>query len=168
MTGVIGRFTVTIRASALSAPAAAAAADTGACPQPLRGIAAMILRAATRAAARTRAEAGLDAEADGCAHTTASNAYRPPSRMREFIAARDKTCRFGPCGQPAWRTDLDHTVPWREGGLTCPCNLGGFCRTHHLIKHLPGWRLEQPQPGVFRWTTPAGRSYLVTPDPYPV
>ena len=44
----------------------------------------------------------------------------------------------------------------------------GCCRTHHLIKHLPRWQLQQPQPGTFRWTTPAGRSYLVTPDPYPV
>ena len=72
------------------------------------------------------------------------------------------------CGQPAWRTDLDHTLPWHKGGLTCACNLGGNCRTHHKIKQLPGWHLQQPQPGVFRWTTPTGRSYQVRPDPYPV
>jgi hypothetical protein len=128
----------------------------------------MVLAAAERAAARARAEAGPDAVAGGCAHTTASAAYRPPPRLREHVAARDRTCRFAPCGQPAWRTDIDHTLPWHHGGLTCKCNLGGCCRTHHLIKHLPGWHLEQPQPGTFRWTTPAGRSYLVRPDQYPV
>ena len=98
----------------------------------------------------------------------ASAAYRPPPRIREHIAARDITCRFTTCGQPAWRADLDHTVPWHKGGRTCPCNLGGFCRTHHKIKALPGWQVEQSRPGTFRWTTPAGRSYLAEPDPYPV
>jgi hypothetical protein len=167
-TGVIGRITITIRASTIATTPRAATAQVRACPLPLRQIAANVLRAAARAAARAQALAERDAQAGGCAHTTASAAYRPPPRIREFIAARDKTCRFGPCGQPAWRTDIDHTIPWHRGGLTCRCNLDGNCRTHHLIKHLPGWHLEQPQPGTFRWTTPAGRSYLVTPDPYPV
>ena len=173
VTGVVGRVTVTVRASVLSAlaassPETAAVAGTDACPLALRAIAGMILRAANRAAARARALAERDAEAGGCAHTTASAAYRPPPRIREHIAARDKTCRFGPCGQPAWRTDLDHTIPWHQGGRTCPCNLDGCCRTHHLIKHLPGWHLDQTSPGYFTWTTPAGRSYLVQPDQYPV
>jgi hypothetical protein len=171
-TGVVGRVTITIRASALAAPAASSpgtttAAGTGACPLPLRGIAAAILAAARRAAARAQALAERDTQAGGCAHTIASPAYRPPPRIREFIAARDRTCRHPTCGQPAWRTDIDHTIPWHRGGLTCTCNLDGCCRRHHLIKHLPGWHLEQPQPGTFRWTTTAGRSYLVRPDPYP-
>ena len=168
VTGVIGRVTITIRARALSSPTAAPTGGASACPLPLRRIATMVLRVAARAAARAHAEAERDSDAGGCAHSTASTAYRPPRRMREFIAARDKTCRFGPCGQPAWRTDIDHTLPWNKGGRTCPCNLGGCCRTHHLVKHLPGWQLEQPQPGVFRWITPAARSYFVEPDPYPV
>jgi hypothetical protein len=67
-----------------------------------------------------------------------------------------------------WRTDLDHTLPWHKGGLTCTCNIGGCCRTHLKIKQLPGWSLQQPRPGVCIWTTPAGRSYQVRPDPYPV
>ncbi|HKD87422.1 MAG TPA: hypothetical protein VKB62_02720, partial [Streptosporangiaceae bacterium] len=168
VTGVVGRVTVTFRASALTTPAVTPPAETDGCPPLLRGIAAMVLRTASRAAARARTQAERDADASGCAHTTASASYRPPPRVREHVAARDKTCRFGPCGQPAWRTDIDHTIPWHKGGRTCRCNLGGCCRTHHLIKHLPGWQLEQPQPGNFRWTTPAGRSYLVKPDPYPV
>jgi hypothetical protein len=57
---------------------------------------------------------------------------------------------------------------WHSAGLTCSCNLDGCCRTHHLIKHLPGWHLEQAKPGYFTWMTPAGRSYQVEPDPYPV
>ncbi|HEY2075325.1 MAG TPA: DUF222 domain-containing protein, partial [Streptosporangiaceae bacterium] len=113
-TGVIGRVTITIRASTLATPANAAAADLGACPRPLRGIAAAVLAAANRATTRARADAERDTRAGGCAHTTASTAYRPPPRTREHVTARDKTCRFGPCGQPAWRTDLDHTIPWHN------------------------------------------------------
>ena len=162
-TGVIGRATITIRASTLVRPQD----GHSTCPRPLRGIAAAVKRAAITGAARARENAEGDAAADGCAHAMASPSYRPPPRIREYIAARDVTCRFGPCGQPAWRTDIDHTLPWHKGGLTCPCNLGGCCRTHHKIKQLPGWHLQQPQPGTFCWTTPAGRSYTVEPDLYP-
>ncbi|MDQ2877383.1 MAG: hypothetical protein M3Y33_22280, partial [Actinomycetota bacterium] len=66
-----------------------------------------------------------DAVVSGCAHTAATASYRPPPRLRDYVVARDLTCRFPFCGQPAWRGDLDHTQPWDSGGLTCSCNLGG-------------------------------------------
>jgi hypothetical protein len=40
----------------------------------------------------------------------------------------------------------------------------GLCRTHHILKHHPDWNLQQIAPGVFTWTTPAGRTYTTTPD----
>jgi hypothetical protein len=40
----------------------------------------------------------------------------------------------------------------------------GLCRTHHILKHHPDWKLRQTAPGTFTWTTPAGRTYAVTPD----
>jgi hypothetical protein len=55
----------------------------------------------------------------------AAAADQPPPRIREYVTARDLTCRYPFCGQPAWRGDLDHTRPWDKGGLTCSCNLGG-------------------------------------------
>jgi hypothetical protein len=164
-TGVIGRVTITIRASTLATPDAQPGPDS---PLTIQQLAPAILRAATHAAADAHEHTRQDSADGACVHPMVSAAYRPPPRIREHVAARDRTCRFGPCGQPAWRTDLDHTLPWHKGGPTCPCNLGGCCRTHHKIKQLPGWHLEQHQPGTFRWTTPAGRSYLVQPDPYPV
>jgi len=50
--------------------------------------------------------------------------------------------------------------------MTCECGLGPKCRRHHRCKQARGWRLEQPAPGVFRWTTPSGRSYTTTPTVY--
>ena len=99
-----------------------------------------------------------------CAHTAACAGYRPPPRLREYIAARDLTCRFLRCRQPAWRGDLDHTIAFDDGGRTCRCNLGGLCRTHHILKHHPDWKLRQITPGIFAWTTPACRTYTATPD----
>jgi hypothetical protein len=128
-----------------------------------------VLSAILRAAARARDHAAELAAADegapgGCAHIAASPAYRPPPRVREHVIARDLTCRQPYCGQPAWRGDLDHTVPYEQGGPTCSCNLGPVCRGHHRLKQLAGWTLSQPRPGMFTWTTPAGRAYTTGPD----
>ena len=137
-------------------------------PDPPGGILARALRAAAEAAGRARVTAEADAAVGGCAHGSASAAYRSPPRLKEYIAARDLTCRFPTCRQPAWRGDLDHTIPFEKGGLTCRCNLGGLCRTHHQVKQHLCWRLEQTAPGIFRWTTPAGRTFPATPDVHPV
>jgi Domain of unknown function (DUF222) len=138
------------------------------------GIAGSNTAAATTAAGDNRAAGNSAARApesgwrtvSACAHQQASPRYHPPGRLRDFIIARDQTCRFPGCRQPAWRGDLDHTVPYDDGGPTCRCNLGALCRTHHRLKQHLCWHLEQPAPGVLTWTTPAGRKYTVIPDPY--
>src|SRR5450755_3960526 len=158
--GVTGRVTVILPAAALDQPGQPRDADG-------TGIRAAVLRAARRAATRAEKAAAADEASGGCAHTTATPAYRPTTRIREHVEARDQTCRQPYCRQPAWRTDLDHTRPWHQGGPTCPCNIGGGCRTHHKIKQQPGWTLTQPTPGHFEWTTPAGRTYATEPDTYP-
>jgi hypothetical protein len=103
----------------------------------------------------------------GCDHHAATPGYRPATATRDYITARDQTCRYPTCRQPAWHADLDHTRPWHQGGPTCPCNLGALCRTHHILKQLHGWTLTQPTPGTFHWTTPTGRTYTCEPDIHP-
>ena len=138
-------------------------------PAPSSAMLTRALRAAAKAAAGTAARsAARSALGAGCVHAAETSAYRPSPRLWEYVVARDLTCRFLSCRQPAWRGDLDHTRPYGQGGATCACNLGGLCRFHHLIKHHPGWQLTQPEPGVFQWTTPAGRRYLATPDVHSV
>ena len=134
---------------------------------PAGGIAAAAFQAAARALAQALAEAEADAAAGGCAHHGESRAYRPPPRLRDYITARDVTCRFPPCRQPTWRADLDHTEPWDDGGRTCTCNIGGGCRTHHQLKQHPRWQLKQIRPGEFTWTAPSGRTYTTGPDTQP-
>ena len=134
---------------------------------PLAKIVDRALAAARREAAAAEQRRENDERAGGCAHGLASPAYRPPRRIVELVTARDQTCRYPPCRRPAEQCDLDHRVPYDQGGLTCPCNIDGKCRSHHVLKQHPGWSVTQLSPGVFRWTTPAGRNYLSRPDPYP-
>ena len=162
--GLVGRVTLTIPEDMLAHPPPWPRSGARSGPDPPDGILSRALQAAATAAARARAAIAADAAAGGCAHTAATAGYRPPPRLREYIAARDLTCRFPRCRQPAWRGDLDHTIPHDNGGLTCHCNLGGLCRTHHILKHHPGWNLRQTTPGTFTWTTPAGRTHTSTPD----
>ncbi|HEX3489040.1 MAG TPA: DUF222 domain-containing protein [Streptosporangiaceae bacterium] len=155
--GVTSLVAVTIPATTLDQ-----LTDTG------HGIKATVLHAARRARARAQQQAAADASVPGgCTHTAASPSYRPTQKIRDYVTARDQTCRNPRCRQPARHADLDHTTAWHKGGPTCTCNLGPFCRVHHQIKQLPGWTLIQTRPGNFQLTTPAGRTYTTTPDPYP-
>jgi hypothetical protein len=162
--GLVSRVTLTIPEDLLAHPPPLPAAGAGPGPGPPGRILHLALQAASRAADRARAAAAADTAADGCAHIAASPGYRPPPKLRDYVTARDVTCRNPRCRQPAWRGDLDHTIPHDDGGITCSCNLGGFCRTDHLLKHHPDWKVEQTAPGFFTWTTPSGRTFTVTPD----
>ncbi len=133
---------------------------------PLAKIVDRALAAARREAAAAEQRRENDERAGGCAHELASAAYRPPPRIAELVTARDQTCRYPPCRRPAEQCDLDHRVPYDQGGLTCPCNIDGKCRSHHQLKQHPRWSVTQSAPGVSEWTTPAGRSYFSRPDPY--
>jgi hypothetical protein len=101
-----------------------------------------------------------------CAHTRASAHYRPPPSLWHLVQARNTCCTAPGCRMPAAVCDDDHTAPFDQGGRTCECNLGPLCRHHHRVKQAHGWRLEQPEPGVFAWKTPSGRTYITGPTEY--
>ena len=103
-----------------------------------------------------------------CDHAQAEPRYRPSRKLWHLIAARSTHCTAPGCSRPAARCDLDHTTAWDHGGPTCPCNLSPLCRHHHKCKQRDGWILEQPEPGVLVWRTPAGRTYTTTPTVYAV
>ena len=103
----------------------------------------------------------FSALADGtCDHGHQEPGYQPSRRLRHLIEARNPTCAAPGCRRPAARCDLDHTVPYDQGGRTCECNLAPLCRYHHRCKQSEGWQLVQLSPGVMGWTTPAGRRYV--------
>ncbi len=89
--------------------------------------------------------------------------YVPSKALADFVRCRDLTCRWPGCDRPACDCDLDHTIPYADGGRTHASNLKCYCRTHHLVKTFWGWRDQQLPDGTVILTSPAGRTYVTTP-----
>ncbi len=90
--------------------------------------------------------------------------YRVPAGLAEYLRVRDGVCRFPGCSRRAVGCDLDHTRDWAKGGGTCHDNLAHLCRKHHRLKHQTRWRMSQGPGGDIRWTSPAGREHVTSPD----
>lgn len=105
--------------------------------------------------------------ATGSVTGTDTRRYRPPAALRTFVEARDRTCRFPTCNQPARRCDVDHTRPYRHSKRTHPDNLAALCRRHHKLKDRPGtgWSIRRTADGALVWTTPTGHTFEVPPEP---
>lgn len=54
------------------------------------------------------------------------------------LLVRDGGGRWPGCHIPAAWCDIDHLVPWEDGGRTDLDNLTLWCRHHHTRKHTPG------------------------------
>jgi hypothetical protein len=110
--------------------------------------------------------------------------YHPPAALDDYIRARDKICRFPGCSRSAWKADVDHRIPFSQGGRTDRENLAALCQKHHRLKHQ-GWayqlilngrdattgHLLEPEvtgdPGDVQqiiWTSPTGHTYSTWPD----
>jgi hypothetical protein len=98
--------------------------------------------------------------------------YQPPGWLAEHIIARDRTCVAPGCRMPADRSQIDHRVPYQQGGQTSTENLNVLCQHHHRGKDGGGMRLARLADGSYHWTTPLGRTktrpatrWWTPPDP---
>ena len=124
----------------------------------------------TRSAQLAELLAGLNATPEPIAegageHGRREDRYAPSRKLKHLIRARTARCCAPGCGAQAITSEIDHTIPY-PAGATCEGNLGPACQRHHHAKHAPGWKLEQTEPGVMRWTTPSGRAYTTRPTQY--
>jgi hypothetical protein len=99
-----------------------------------------------------------------------TDTYAPTERMRRFLRARDRHCRFPGCRIPARACQIDHNHDHAKGGKTELCNLCCFCVGHHTLKHPDlddrwRWTAVQGPGGIVTWTSPTGRTYTDTPPP---
>ena len=101
----------------------------------------------------------------------AERRYTPSTRLADFVRCRDLTCRAPGCDRPAVDCDLDHTIPYADGGVTHPSNLKCLCRHHDLNSHskdrgcsVPGSDRQHVPGGPQRAPRAAGQggSQLVT------
>ncbi|ORA58249.1 HNH endonuclease signature motif containing protein [Mycobacteroides franklinii] len=89
--------------------------------------------------------------------------YRPTRALDTYVRCRDQLCRFPGCSQPADTADLDHSIPYADGGHTTAGNLKALCRKHHLLKTFCGWHEIQEPDGTIIWKAPTGHTYVTTP-----
>lgn len=82
-------------------------------------------------------------------------AYEIPDRHRQAVHLMTPadTFPYGSCTDRSMQ--IDHTVPYREGGATSVGNYGPLTTQHHRVKtHAPGWEVRQPFPGIYICATP--------------
>lgn len=92
--------------------------------------------------------------------------YSPSQPLIDYLNARDRICRFPGCSQPARVSDIDHAIPWDEGGETSRSNLGLLCRRHHRLKTHGDWQLVSHPDGSCTWTSPLGKEFFVPARPF--
>jgi hypothetical protein len=86
-------------------------------------------------------------------------AYEIPDRLREPDELVDHHCVFPWCTRPAARCDIDHSIPYAEGGPTCSCNTAPLCRGHHRLKTHGRWTYDVLDRGTYLWHSPHGHAY---------
>lgn len=92
--------------------------------------------------------------------------YQITGALRRMIITRDGTCRFPGCNAAATRCQIDHVIPWDEGGMSDVGNLGALCTRHHQLKTHGGWELTNSTPdGSCTWRSPQGFNYHHYPEP---
>ncbi len=96
------------------------------------------------------------------AHPDSRHARGP---LLRHLQVRDRTCIYPGCRRPARACHADHTREYAHGGPTTAANTGPLCPRHHALKHHGGWRLDQPRPGWFHWTSPLGQTYTTRGEP---
>jgi hypothetical protein len=90
---------------------------------------------------------------------------RPTSGMRRHVEARNRTCIFPGCRMPAIGCDLDHRIPWAQGGPTSTDNFAPLCRHDHIIKDRLGWKHRALPNGDHQWTSRLGHTYTTSGQP---
>ncbi|MBO3083277.1 HNH endonuclease signature motif containing protein [Cellulomonas fengjieae] len=104
-----------------------------------------------------------------------TTAYRPGADLTRTVIARDVTCTFPGCRQPATRCELDHRIPYdhsqarREHDAdpqTCLENLHALCKHHHQAKTTGWWQVTwDKNTGISTWTDRHGLTYARHPIP---
>lgn len=90
--------------------------------------------------------------------------YSPTPAMAAYARARDGTCVFPGCHIPAERCQLDHRIPYDEGGETTPDNLFCLCQHHHNVKtDRRAFYVPDPHTGETIWIFPDG-TCLISED----
>ena len=87
---------------------------------------------------------------------------RPTAHQTRQVQAQRPVCSFPGCRNPAEDCDLDHNIPWAQGGPTAITHLAPLCPGDHTIRHH-GWTYLINPNGTITWTSPLGHKYTKRP-----
>ena len=90
--------------------------------------------------------------------------HRPrlfPPAARDYLAARDHTCRTPYCDAPI--AHADHAIPAARGGQTTLTNGDGRCQACNYTKDATGWTTSVDPDGTITTTTPTGHRHQSRP-----
>lgn len=92
-------------------------------------------------------------------------AYTPTDAMKAYVQARDGGCIYPGCDRPATKCQLDHRVPFGDGGPTTPSNLFCLCQRHHNVKtDRRAFYVPDPATGEIVWLFADGTYRVVEPE----
>ena len=90
--------------------------------------------------------------------------HRPrlfPPAARDYLTARDHTCRTPYCDAPI--AHADHAIPAARGGQTTLTNGDGRCQACNYTKDATGWTTSVDPDGTITTTTPTGHRHQSRP-----
>jgi hypothetical protein len=89
------------------------------------------------------------------------DAYEIPDRHRQAVHLMTPADTFPFASSLSRSKQVDHNLPFDEGGVSGIGNYGPMSTLHHRIKTHGRWQLRQPFPGIYIWRDPHGHYTLV-------
>ncbi|WP_395691385.1 hypothetical protein [Nocardioides sp.] len=89
------------------------------------------------------------------------DAYEIPDRHRQAVHLMTPADTFPYASCTSRRMQVDHTVPYDEGGESGIGNYGPMVTRHHRIKTHGHFEVRQPFPGIYVWRDPHGGFHVV-------
>lgn len=100
---------------------------------------------------------------DAKTHTVGG--YVAPDKVKAYVRGRDGTCIFPGCTRSAWSCQLDHRIPYDDGGQTTASNLYCLCAHHHNFKtDRRGFYVPDPVTGEIIWLFDDGTYARTEPE----
>jgi uncharacterized protein DUF222 len=89
------------------------------------------------------------------------DAYEIPERHRQAVHLMTPADTFPFASSLSRTKQVDHNLPYDQGGVSGIGNYGPMTTLHHRIKTHGGWTVKQPFPGIYLWRDPHGGYTLV-------
>jgi uncharacterized protein DUF222 len=89
------------------------------------------------------------------------DAYEIPERHRQAVHLMTPADTFPYASSLSRTKQVDHNLPYDQGGISGIGNYGPLTTLHHRIKTHGGWQVKQPFPGIYLWRDPHGGYTLV-------